>query len=73
MSAQHIRSIHKNCTDPFCMICEGGLFVCAVCTAAESELTRHCPGRVMTTEEKEKVTAEELDYMDGDWFDPQRS
>jgi hypothetical protein len=55
------------------MICEGGLFVCAVCTAAESELTRHCPGRVMTTEEKEKVTAEELDYMDGDWFDPQRS
>lgn len=41
---------HTNCDEPHCPICEGGLFVCADCGAAEIETEqRVCTGPVPTT------------------------
>lgn len=46
ISGTHKRAVkHDNCEKPYCPICEGGLFVCADCGAAEIETEqRLCTG-----------------------------
>jgi len=47
-------------------ICDGNgevaLSLCKVCGGAESCLPTHCPGRRLTGEELDKITAGELDF-----------
>jgi hypothetical protein len=42
---EHVRLTHENCERSHCAICDGGLFLCAVCGQAEGELEPTCPGR----------------------------
>jgi len=44
----HVQVRHDiKCADqPYCMICDGGLFLCDKCGQAESELQEKCPGGV---------------------------
>lgn len=43
-----------DCEKLHCPYCEGGLGYCVVCTAAEGELRKVCPGYALTPEEKER-------------------
>lgn len=69
----HDWTSHKNDDGPDrmnnCPICNSGLASCVVCGGAESCMPRDCPGRRMTEEEKNAVTAGNLDFRDGQWWD----
>lgn len=44
---KHVFEVHKDCRDPFCGICEGGLKLCVVCRQAEGDLADECPGKTV--------------------------
>ena len=50
-----------------CLICDGGLFVCSVCTCAEGTLPTHCPEIKVSTEVQDEVINGTTDYIDGKW------
>ena len=54
-----------DCDDAHCVYCRGGLASCVVCGGAEAELTKHCAGRRLTTDELSAVEAGSLNYIDG--------
>ena len=56
-----------NCNKYNCVICEGNLSICAVCGAAEGELTTECPGVKMTPDQKKGAYTGNLDYYNGEW------
>lgn len=51
-----------------CQFCDGGLGWCTRCDGFEGQLTRECPGRKMTAEEKERVYAGTLNFVRGRWI-----
>lgn len=53
MSAHVWYKCKPDCDNEFCVYCRGGLATCTVCTASEGELMPECPGRALTSEEKE--------------------
>lgn len=64
---QHVRASHNCPASMFCMICDGGLFLCGVCGGAEGSLPSECPGERMTTAQEEAVYAGRLDFRQGAW------
>ena len=59
---------HAHCERSHCPICDGGLHVCLVCTAAEGELTTDCPGVVVSYERREAVYKGRYDFVKGEWW-----
>jgi len=57
----------EDCSNPCCSYCYGGLFTCIVCGGTEGSLPTECPGRCMTVDEKDKVYAGKLDYVNNKW------
>lgn len=53
--------IHK-CEDETCYQCTRGLSWCTVCTGTESSLAAFCPGRVLTFDELDAISAGLLDF-----------
>lgn len=53
-----------------CQFCEGGLAMCTICNGAEGELTRECPGRELTKEERVRIYDGTLNFENGKWFIP---
>ncbi len=53
--------------DQTCMICDGGLFICAVCRLAEGSLTTQCCGRWVPALLEEAIYAGSFDFRDGAW------
>jgi hypothetical protein len=50
--------VWRNCTAPDCpgcMLCDGGLALCAVCGGLEGALTSTCVGRKLTADEIDRV------------------
>lgn len=56
------------CEKQHCHFCEGGLLYCTVCGGAESSAPTHCPGVRMAEEVQEYVTAEMIDFKNGQWI-----
>lgn len=49
--------------------CNGcNLFMCKVCTGAECDLPKDCPGRPLTIEERDGISDGSLNYIDGKWI-----
>ena len=46
---------------------EKGLGLCTVCGAAEGQLTKHCPGKMMTDTQKSMSYAGRLNFINGCW------
>lgn len=51
-----------------CSVCDGGLFICAVCNCAEGTLTTHCPGAQVPGKVQDSIFAGSLDYVNGRWL-----
>lgn len=62
-----VHSLHRNCGEEGCIVCEGGLGLCETCGGAESSLPTDCPGVKMTSEQMDAVSAGTLDYRSGAW------
>lgn len=60
---------HDPTANIHCPICDGGLFVCSVCGAAEGELTSECPQTKMTDDQRTAVFEGRLDYRAGQWVE----
>lgn len=52
--AEHVKVVHTDCQQQDCMICDGGLFLCAVCGGFEGALLPECPGRELSVEEHQE-------------------
>lgn len=65
---QHSYVKHVNCDRSHCPICDGGLMICRVCTAAEGELTKECPGVVVPFDRREAVYHGKYDFYNGEWY-----
>lgn len=48
---------------------EDGLASCLVCGGGESSLPTHCPGRRMTADEQDAVSAGRLQFKCGRWIE----
>lgn len=62
-----------NCTTPDCqgcMLCAGGLALCAVCGGLEGSLTRTCLGRKLDAAEEARVYAVYCANPSGKWESP---
>lgn len=57
-----------DCDEPYCEICDGGLFSCVVCGCAEGELPTECPGERVPPEVCELIFRKGLDYKEGKWW-----
>ena len=56
--------VHTDCTKPHCPICEGGLFVCADCGAAEADAEQHiCTGPIQRAETAEARLKQAVEVM----------
>lgn len=64
----HQRTTHTDCQKEHCHICDGGLFVCAVCNGAEGELTAECPGYRVEPNVLEEVFKGERNFVAGKWI-----
>ncbi len=62
-------TLHE-CDKHDCFVCNGGLASCTVCNGAEVTLPLDCPGRPMTTEEQDGISAGTLMFYDGHWYEP---
>lgn len=51
-----------------CRFCDGGLGWCIRCDGAEIELTKTCPGRKLTREERAAITDGRLNFVNGRWI-----
>lgn len=51
-----------------CVVCRGGLFLCAVCNGAEGSLPTECPGQRMTAQQQDEIMAGRLDFVHGVWY-----
>ena len=51
-----------------CNICDGGLFICAVCGGAEGTLTTDCPGNKLDEETQTRIYVGHIDFKDGVWI-----
>lgn len=51
-----------------CPICDGGLYLCSVCRAAEGTLTTHCPGVEVPARVQDNVMLGLLDFVNGRWI-----
>lgn len=49
----HVWTVHEHCKIGSCMICDGGLALCAVCGGLEGALLDGCPGVRLTMEQHE--------------------
>ena len=56
------------CMAHFCSVCDGGLFICSVCSLTERSLTTHCPG-VDAFDRGEETYAGKLDFRNGVWIE----
>ena len=57
----------KNCDDPYCNYCYGGLGYCVVCDCAECELTTDCYGDELNEVQKDYICQKKIDYIGGEW------
>ena len=57
-----------DCAESYCPYCQGGMFCCIHCGAAEGAATQHCPGTKVDAVTWDKVYRGELDYVDGNWI-----
>lgn len=53
--------------DEYCLVCSGGLAVCAVCSLAEGALTTECPGEESMRLHGEQVYRGDEDFVGGCW------
>lgn len=58
---------HKNCTNDYCAICEGGLALCEVCNGFEGSLTTECCGEKVPEAKLKQVYEGVLDFKNGRW------
>lgn len=60
---------HKlhDCGFETCFICKGGLAFCEVCKGGEGDLPTECPGRMMTEEQIDGVSRQQIDFVNGMW------
>lgn len=65
----HVPEEHTDCKDPYCPICQGGLFVCKVCGLTEGSLTTECPGRESWVEYGDAVYTGKADFINGEWVE----
>jgi hypothetical protein len=59
---------HKDCIEPNCYICDGGLAVCEVCSGAEGSLTTECCGKKLSFEQQNQIYAGILDFKNNNWI-----
>lgn len=65
----HIAVTHTGCTQPYCSIREGGLFLCSQCGSTEGATTSECPGERMTEAQIDLVYAGKIDFRGGKWVE----
>ena len=67
---EHVALRHTRCdSNPgMCPICDGGLFVCKICGAAEGEVPTDCPGEKLGPATLESIFKGDLDYKNGTWI-----
>lgn len=68
---EHVLHTPENCKrsdpDERCIPCDGWLSLCVVCGGAESCLPTDCPGVKISSDMLEMITAEMMDFKDGEW------
>lgn len=64
---EHIAVIHIACQKLYCSVCDGGLFMCAVCGCAEGATTTHCPGIQVPGATLDAIYAGRINFRDGMW------
>jgi hypothetical protein len=67
---KHTFHNRETCVAEHCATCEGGLAWCVVCGGAESCLPTECPGSRMTGRQLDLISAGNLDYVNGIFFNP---
>ncbi|KKM96354.1 hypothetical protein LCGC14_1178980 [marine sediment metagenome] len=67
---KHISMKHERCMRSYCVVCDGGLFICAVCFLSEGALTTDCPGAKASEEESNLIYSGRLDYREGKGWTP---
>lgn len=59
------------CQNPYCPVCQGGLFLCVRCGSAEGATTTECPGEQIPLEWVDRVYAGALDWtVERGWHSP---
>lgn len=64
---QHEYETHVNCERPACLICEGGLRFCKICSCGEGSLATDCPGFPVPQEVQTEIHAGRMDFLHGVW------
>lgn len=65
---EHVFVEHEKCPNPGrCMICDGGLALCALCGCGEGGLPTDCPGYNCYAEYGDAIHRGEIDFVDGEW------
>ena len=64
---KHKYEKHTNCEINNCLVCDGGLAICTICTLSEGWLTTDCPGHEVDYDTGEKVGKKQLDFISGKW------
>jgi len=68
MSGHTAYECPTGCNQWGCIYCDGGLFSCTVCDAAEGELTTECPRKPVPNWLRKLVyNYKGVDFIDGAW------